>query len=587
MDFAGRRASAALEAAIILLITALVASLTGWTPFPAAAAPRASDQVSLEGSLRIRQGDDFEHGRILGHQYFLANGDGLTELAFDQSPPDDGMAGLRVHVRGHFRGGRFVVAAGGIQTDGRRSQSVSNAATGSKRIAVVLMNFSNDQSEPYTRQYAQGIAFDNTDSVAAYYAENSWGQLSISGEVFGWYTVPEANTSCGYGAWATSATAAASAAGVDLGAYDHVVFAFPYVSSCAWGGMATLPGRSSWLNGPNSMSLRTMAHELGHNFGTHHASALSCTENGVRVAISATCTTSEYGDPFSVMGGARHYHHTAFSRANFGWLDKADAKTVTSDGVYSFAPIEVDDPLNPSVLRIPRANTGSYLTLEFRQPYGMLFDNFSISDPVVTGITARITSDFSSAGQTQLVDATPTTTSFADASLSVGQTIHDPAYGIAVTTMSVSPTAASVAIVIGPITPPTPSPEASTPAPGPPSPAPTSSPTSVPTPSPTPTATTSPGPTPAPDIEPPTQPANLQAVLGKARKVGLSWTPSGDNMMVTGYLVFRDGVLVATTSINGFTDSLTGKGTTHTYYVVAVDAAGNRSTPSNVASIGK
>ena len=142
------------------------------------------------------------------------------------------------------------------------------------------------------------------------------GAADTTGDIFGWYTLPDTNVACSISMWATSATAAASAAGIDLAGYDNVVYAFPYTPSCAWSGLASMPGRSSWLNGLSGMSLHTMAHELGHNFGTNHASSLNCTESGTRVALSATCAISEYGDPFSVMGNASHYHHTNFSRGN-------------------------------------------------------------------------------------------------------------------------------------------------------------------------------------------------------------------------------------------------------------------------------
>jgi hypothetical protein len=214
------------------------------------------------------------------------------------------------------------------------------SSTGQRRVAVVLLNFTNDTSQPYTSSFAAGVAFTNTNSVAAYYSQTSWGQLKIAGDVFGWYTIPYSNSGCAYSTWATAANAAASAAGVDLSAYDNVVYAFPSASSCSWAGLANMPGRSSWLNGSMAMSLDTMAHELGHNFGTHHASELDCTQNGARVSLSPTCTTGEYGDPFSVMGMATRFEHTNFSRGNFGWLQSSNTNTVTTSGDYSLVPIE-------------------------------------------------------------------------------------------------------------------------------------------------------------------------------------------------------------------------------------------------------
>ncbi|RPH55200.1 MAG: hypothetical protein EHM89_17535, partial [Acidobacteria bacterium] len=539
------------------ILIALLAGLTGWTAFTAAAPEIPPGQQTLEGILDIRHGDDFTSGRVTGYAYFLRSPGRETELVFEGAAPDDSVSGTQVRVHGVRQGDKFFVAAGGTQHGSSPSGS-SSVATGAKRVAIVLFNFSNDASQPYTPAFASGVAFTNSNSVAAYYAETSWGQLTLTGDVFGWYTIPDRSDTCAVGAWATSVTTAVAAASIDLGLYDNVVYAFPYAASCAWSGKASMPGRTSWLNGTSGMSLHTMAHELGHNFRTHHASALNCTEGGVRVALSQTCTVSEYGDPFSVMGGASHYQHTNFSRGNFGWLSNANTLTATASGDYSVRPIENDDPTGIQVLRIPRADTGLYLTLEFRQPFGTSFDTFSATDPVTNGVTVRLTADYSAPSQTRLIDSTPATLSFADAPLAVGQTLMDPVSGVSITTVGVSSSGASVRISFGAV-PPAPSPTA------------------------TPTATAVP--TPTPDTEAPTTPGQFNAALGRGKKVVLSWTASSDNVAVAGYWIFRDGAQVASTSGTSLTDAVPGKSAMHTYYVVAYDAVGNLSPPSDAVTI--
>jgi hypothetical protein len=129
--------------------------------------------------------------------------------------------------------------------------------------------------------------------------------LSLSGDVFGWYTIPDDSTNCQPDSWATEARAQAAAAGVDLSSYNNVMYAFPKASSCGWSGMAAINGSDSWING--AMTLHTVGHELGRNFGSHHASSYRCSQEGTPVALSAhsaNCTRLEYGDPFSIMGGA-------------------------------------------------------------------------------------------------------------------------------------------------------------------------------------------------------------------------------------------------------------------------------------------
>jgi hypothetical protein len=575
MSFVRRRTSALVEALLISVIVAMVAGLIGWSAFTLAAPRTESDQETLEGTLSIRHGDDFAHGREVGHAYFIANSDGETQLSFTGNAPDHVLSGQPIRVQGSRRGKEFLVEAGGMKRLGPSSGS-RTSSTGAKSLAVVLFNFSNNPAEPYAPSYAAGVAFNNADSVAAYYAETSWGQLTISGEVFGWFTLPETDVGCATGVWAASATTAATAAGINLAAYDHVVYGFPSTAGCPWSGLASMPGRSSWLNGTSGMTLHTMAHELGHNFGTHHASSLSCTENGARVALASNCTTAEYGDPFSVMGSGSHYQHTNFSRANFGWLSNANTVTATTAGDYSLTPIENDNSTAVKVLRIPRADTGTYLTLEFRQPFGEWFDTFSSIDPVTNGVTVRLAAGLSVPSQTRLVDATPATLTFADAPLPAGQTLIDPVSSVGISTTSVSASGATVHVSFDVVSP-SPSPVAT----AVPTPSATSIPTVMPTASPTPAPTASP----PSDTEAPTSPGNLAAARGRGKKVALSWVASTDNVAVAGYWIFRDGVQMASTSANTFTDSLTGKGAAHTYYVVAFDLAGNRSPPSNAVSL--
>ena len=430
---------------------------------------------------------------------------------------------------------------------------------------MVLLNFSNDTSQPYTKETARGVAFTNTDSVAAYYAESSWGQLALTGDVFGWYTIPNTNTSCAYSTWASAANTVASAAGVDLSVYDNVVYAFPTTASCPWAGLAQTPGRSTWLNGTGSMALRTMAHELGHNFGTHHASTLECTDGGVRVSLSSTaanCSTYEYGDPFTLMGQANRYQHTNFSRGNFGWLQSANTATVTVSGDYVLKPIEAGE--SSAILAIQIARTSStYLTLELRQVAG--FDTFLDTAPVVSGISVRITSGYSVRVQSQLVDSTPATSSFMDAPLQAGQTLMDPVSGVSITTLGVSSAGAIVHIQFASVVTPTPTPSAT----------PTASATPIPTPSPTSIPT--PMPTPAGDTQPPTAPTTLVATFGNGKRLELAWTASADNVGVAGYRVYRDGVQVGTVTGTTFADTFTGKRKSATYGVVAYDLAGNLS----------
>lgn len=87
------------------------------------------------------------------------------------------------------------------------------------------------------------------------------------------------------------------------------------------------------------------------------------------------------------------------------------------------------------------------------------------------------------------------------------------------------------------------------------------------------------------DTQAPTAPESLSASYVTGTSLTLGWAASIDNVRVTGYLVFRNGVHIATTSTIGHTDQGLTPGATYTYAVVAIDAAGNASGQSNVITV--
>jgi hypothetical protein len=89
---------------------------------------------------------------------------------------------------------------------------------------------------------------------------------------------------------------------------------------------------------------------------------------------------------------------------------------------------------------------------------------------------------------------------------------------------------------------------------------------------------------PAGDITRPTAPSALTATV-KRRQVALTWQPATDNVAVVGYRMFRNGALLATTTATTWTDQTASTGVAYSYSVVAFDAAGNVSSPSNTPTV--
>ena len=93
------------------------------------------------------------------------------------------------------------------------------------------------------------------------------------------------------------------------------------------------------------------------------------------------------------------------------------------------------------------------------------------------------------------------------------------------------------------------------------------------------------------DTQPPSTPAGLVSPSQTSTSISLSWTPSTDNVGVTGYQVLRapgtsGGTFtqVGTSTTNSFNNSGLTASTTFRYQVRATDAAGNVSAVSNTVT---
>ena len=591
-------------AATALLSLALLAS-----GFPDGVSAAPPDVV--EGTVSIDHGDRHpitkgeSHGAETAHEFDPA---GATYTYFVET-----RAGERVRIvppgKGHglplapgqqvrLRGTRSTAGLGEptleLAADDAGVQILADAPAPtqvlSKRVAVLLVNFTLDRSTPWTADEVRSSIFGKGYSSSGWFTEASQAGMSVTGDVFGWLTIPVTDLSaCAYHSWATAARTAAAEAGVDLSAYTNIQYVLARRTVCGWSGLATVTGTNSWLNG--TIGVGTSSHELSHNFGLHHANAYRCTAGGVAVPVSSTCTSSEYGDPFDNMGGSDNLAH-GWHRLQLRGMSTDQVETIATAGTYTVRPLYGAE--GPRLLRLPRPGdaVNPYLYIDFRQASGT-FDTWSSSAAVVNGVILRLGPD-STVRQSQLIDAVPATSTFADAPLLVGRSVFDPISGANVTVTSVSSAGATIEVTFGgpppsatasataataaPSLAPTPTPTAEpTPAPSappPPTPAPTVTPVPTPVPTPTPAPTPTPVPTPAPDTTAPTVPGNLRAAIHRNKQVDLAWAASSDNVGVTAYRVYRGSTLIGTVSTTAFRDRTKLSGGA-TYSVRAVDAAGN------------
>lgn len=87
------------------------------------------------------------------------------------------------------------------------------------------------------------------------------------------------------------------------------------------------------------------------------------------------------------------------------------------------------------------------------------------------------------------------------------------------------------------------------------------------------------------EFEAPSAPTNLTASNTKAKTTDLSWVASTDNIAVTAYEIYKDGILVATTSNTQFTVTGLDSETIYSFTVKAKDYAENASLASNTVAV--
>ena len=88
------------------------------------------------------------------------------------------------------------------------------------------------------------------------------------------------------------------------------------------------------------------------------------------------------------------------------------------------------------------------------------------------------------------------------------------------------------------------------------------------------------------DATPPDSPGNFTVAAHSGLRVDLSWAASRDDIGASGYDVYRDGTPIASLGpVTSWQDLTVAPLTSYTYAVVARDAAGNVSLPSNSLSV--
>jgi hypothetical protein len=410
------------------------------------------EEVEVEGTLKVLYEDSVTTSRL---RHFLeVNGEWFS-LHFATRRPQL-LSGTVVRVSGIHIDGALALASGETSVEVMElnpNNSTGGTGTtpsptlpntfGEQRTVVLLVNFQDNPIEPYTLDYARSVVFATTNN---FNLENSFGQTWLTGDVYGWFTIPLSSTVCDYPTLATYAQQAATEAGANLSAYNRYIYAFP-TNACNWMGLGTVGGNPSqaWIKG--DFDLQVVAHELGHNFGLMHSNAWECGTT----TLGDSCTHLEYGDVVDTMGTLLSGHFNAFQKERLGWLNSGvlpPITTVQTDGIYTLDPY-ASAGAHPKALKILKSidattDKKTWFYVEVRRPLG--YDSFvSRYSNLLSGVIVHTGSE-ATGNSSYLLDMTPTTSSWFDPALPVGQTFLDLDSGVTIAPLSVGDTGAVVSV---------------------------------------------------------------------------------------------------------------------------------------------
>lgn len=390
------------------------------------AAATAGEEVEVTGELTVLFIDDFEQksAKIL-YQLKDAKSGKVFNLHFSGEPPKKLRTGSGITVRGRAKDKDIYLFEDSTGAQLQEIVASAPAVAGEQKTIVIVADFLDAVVACSSDDIQSRIFTDPLNkSVDDLYQEMSFGQVWLTGDVVGPFTINYATTSaCDIGAWASDADAAAIASGVDLSAFNRKIYVLPRTNPCNYTGVGTVGGSpsSSWIFRCDGSD--TFAHEFGHNLGMHHAST----------------PTNEYGDTSDIMGyggfGLRQINGP--HQDQMGWMSPEQMMGVLESGTYMISPIEQSpaEALAPQILIVPKPDTGESYYLSYRQPLG--FDA-GLSSTYLTGVNIHRHQPDSA------------TRSYFLASLGDGQSFSDSVNNVTVNQLSHTSGYVTIQVQVGP-----------------------------------------------------------------------------------------------------------------------------------------
>lgn len=439
--------------------------------------PDVEQKISITGtfsSIHVH-GDNFFNQEEEKNLHFLQSG--LKQYALYGDISFSGFQeNSTIQISGYLLGDAIVVTN---QPAARVSQVQAVTAETTMNLAVIAVVFSDSAPMPYTMTSLQAL-FNGSpgNDIVSYFQEASYGNEAVNPSFYGIYTLPMTrNAACASSSLDSDIMNAANN-DINYTDFNRIVFVRDCTGFQASGpSTITTPdgpmvnGRKIWINGAglgDNQSKHIIAHEMAHTLGSNtlsHAGYYDCHPDSFISPsnFGEKCTTIGYGDPFDVLGvaGDKLGHLNAYHKNLAGWFGAGNYITASpGTNAYTLEPLE-----SPSTgiqgIYIPRGNSGTSFSLEYRQPIG--FDAW-VSNPslckgcnVTQGPSLKF-NYFNMTADTQGIDQNPYSGVFPSndalqdyndgAALTPGQVFTDSEYGVSIRTLSASANGTVVEVTV-------------------------------------------------------------------------------------------------------------------------------------------
>ncbi|MDQ8195789.1 PKD domain-containing protein, partial [Coraliomargarita sp. SDUM461004] len=257
------------------------------------------------------------------------------------------------------------------------SSAALQATTGAKTVLVILTDFPDYPNQSFNAVDIESMLDEEVDHALRAY---SYNKMSLDGSVTNNVIRAQYNSSYyenNYNTLHDEIVAQYMALGHanPFSEYDSVCIAIAG-TQLDLVGLADVGGQAVWIELSGYDDDHVFTHELGHNYGLHHANYWdhsSANPNSLD-PVDPTGSSEEYGDIYDTMGSPNrsylldnHFHMAA--KEQLGWITESQwsaIETAANNGTYRIYQFDHEDAAGLQALRIRKSASNDYYWLGYR-----------------------------------------------------------------------------------------------------------------------------------------------------------------------------------------------------------------------------